>query len=40
MDPRVPLAAYRVPPGCKVMIAIDKRKLDAGVPDEDSAYWH
>lgn len=26
--------------GCKTMIAIDKRKLIAGRPDADSAYWN
>lgn len=26
--------------GCKVLIAIEKAKLDSGVPDPDSAYWN
>ncbi|KAK3269398.1 hypothetical protein CYMTET_22154 [Cymbomonas tetramitiformis] len=33
------LAEYHVPPGCKTMLAIDVRKLIAGKPDADSAYW-
>eukprot|EP00241_Pyramimonas_parkeae_P009616 CAMPEP_0114228922 /NCGR_PEP_ID=MMETSP0058-20121206/2618_1 /TAXON_ID=36894 /ORGANISM="Pyramimonas parkeae, CCMP726" /LENGTH=128 /DNA_ID=CAMNT_0001339935 /DNA_START=501 /DNA_END=884 /DNA_ORIENTATION=+ len=35
----LPLRDYHVPPGCKTMIAIDKRKILAGRPDADSAYW-
>ena len=34
------LAEYHVPPGCKTMIAIDRRILDSGKPDPDSAYWN
>mmetsp|Transcript_40099 Transcript_40099/g.55717 ORF Transcript_40099/g.55717 Transcript_40099/m.55717 type:complete len:155 (+) Transcript_40099:111-575(+) len=34
------LREYHVPPGCKTMIAIDKRKILAGKPDADSAYWN
>ena len=36
----LPLRDYHVPPGCKTMIAIDKRKILAGKPDADSAYWN
>lgn len=34
------LAHYHVPPGCKVMLAIERAKLDSGLPDPDSAYWN
>ncbi len=34
------LASYGVPPGCKVMIAIERAKLQSGLPDPDSAYWN
>ena len=33
------LEEYNVPPGCKVMIAIETAKLTAK-PDPDSAYWN
>mmetsp|Transcript_13951 Transcript_13951/g.16839 ORF Transcript_13951/g.16839 Transcript_13951/m.16839 type:complete len:155 (+) Transcript_13951:90-554(+) len=36
----LPLSDYHVPPGCKTMIAIDKRLLESGRPDPDSAYWN
>ena len=26
--------------GCKCMIAIERRLLDSGKPDPDSAYWN
>jgi hypothetical protein len=26
--------------GCKCMVAIDRRLLDSGKPDPDSAYWN
>lgn len=26
--------------GCKVMLALEKAKLDSGLPDPDSAYWN
>jgi hypothetical protein len=29
-----------MPQGCKVMIAIEKAKLERGLPDPDSAYWN
>lgn len=28
------------PQGCKVMLALDKKKLAAGKPDADSSYWN
>jgi len=35
------LEEYNVPPGCKVMIAIEKAKLAPDAkPDPDSAYWN
>ena len=41
MDPARKLETYHVPPGCKVMIAIEKAKLAPGAkPDPDSAYWN
>lgn len=33
------LSAYHVPPGCKVMVAIEAAKLSAP-QDPDSAYWN
>jgi hypothetical protein len=35
----VALGEYHVQPGCKCMIAIDRRLLLSGKPDPDSAYW-
>jgi len=41
MDHGKKLQDYNVPPGCKVMIAIEKAKLKPGAkPDPDSAYWN
>jgi len=41
MDPKKKLEEYNVPPGCKVMIAIERAKLEPGAkPDPDSAYWN
>lgn len=34
-----PLAEYHVPPGCKVLVAVEAAKLGA-LPDPDSAYWN
>ena len=35
------LSEYGVPPGCKCLVAIDKRLLQPGnKPDADSAYWN
>eukprot|EP00879_Flechtneria_rotunda_P005612 GHRR01005908.1.p1 GENE.GHRR01005908.1~~GHRR01005908.1.p1 ORF type:complete len:167 (+),score=52.41 GHRR01005908.1:99-599(+) len=39
MDDDKHLADYHVPPGCKVMIAIEAAKLGAA-PDPDSPYWN
>lgn len=39
MDDAVALKEYHVPPGCKVMIAIDAALLASGKPDANSAYW-
>uniref|UniRef100_A0A383WL67 Ubiquitin-like domain-containing protein n=1 Tax=Tetradesmus obliquus TaxID=3088 RepID=A0A383WL67_TETOB len=39
MEDDQPLAAYHVPPGCKVMVAIEAAKLSAP-QDPDSAYWN
>ena len=33
-------ARWVLPQGCKCMIAIDRRKLENGKPDPDSAYWN
>jgi hypothetical protein len=40
MADEAPLAAYRVPPGCQALIAIERAKLESGKPDPDSAYWN
>jgi len=41
MEPAKKLEEYHVPPGCKVMIAIERAKLQPGAkPDPDSAYWN
>lgn len=34
-----PLSEYHVPPGCKVLVAVEAAKLGA-LPDPDSAYWN
>lgn len=39
MDDEKPLSAYHVPPGCKVLVAVEAAKLGA-LPDPDSAYWN
>lgn len=39
MDNDQPLSAYHVPPGCKVLVAVEAAKLGA-LPDADSAYWN
>lgn len=39
MEDDKPLSHYHVPPGCKVMIALEAAKLGAA-PDPDSAYWN
>ncbi len=43
--PRCQSPALRMTPaggaqGCKCMIAIDRRLLESGKPDPDSAYWN
>lgn len=38
-QPQTPQCA-RPPQGCKVMLAIEKAKLEAGKPDKDSPYWN
>ena len=35
----IPLREFHVPPGCKVMLAVDKRILEQDKPDPDSSYW-
>ncbi|GHP10485.1 hypothetical protein PPROV_000921600 [Pycnococcus provasolii] len=41
MEDTKTLESYNVPPGCKVMIAIEAAKLAPGAkPDPDSAYWN
>jgi hypothetical protein len=39
MEDDQPLSAYHVPPGCKVLVAVEAAKLGA-LPDPDSAYWN
>lgn len=39
MEDDRPLSAYHVPPGCKVLVAVEAAKLGA-LPDPDSAYWN
>jgi hypothetical protein len=39
MEDDKPLSAYHVPPGCKVLVAVEAAKLGA-LPDPDSAYWN
>ncbi|CAG9466518.1 unnamed protein product [Pedinophyceae sp. YPF-701] len=39
MDNDRKLSEYRVPPGCRCLIAIEGAKLRSGKPDMDSAYW-
>jgi hypothetical protein len=34
------LQEYHVPPGCHVLIAIERAKLESRKPDPDSAYWN
>lgn len=33
------LSDYHVPPGCKVLVAVEAAQLGA-LPDADSAYWN
>mmetsp|Transcript_54410 Transcript_54410/g.172884 ORF Transcript_54410/g.172884 Transcript_54410/m.172884 type:complete len:175 (+) Transcript_54410:140-664(+) len=40
MENDKPLDHYNVPPGCCVMIAMEKEKLNLKKPDPDSAYWN
>jgi len=35
-----PLPTRQTQQGCKVMLAIERAKLDSGLPDPDSAYWN
>lgn len=39
-DDTATMASYHVPPGCQVLIAIERAKLEGGKPDPDSAYWN
>jgi len=39
-DGAATLASYHVPPGCQCLIAVEKAKLDSGLPDPSSAYWN
>ena len=40
MEDDRPLAEYRVPAGCKTMIAIERALLDSGKLPKDHAYWN
>ena len=35
-----PLEHYNVPPGCKILIAIETALYYSGKPDPESAYWN
>ncbi|KAJ9516779.1 hypothetical protein V8C86DRAFT_2476408 [Haematococcus lacustris] len=39
-DNSAPMSAYRVPPGCQCLIAIERAKLRMGKPDPDAAFWN
>ena len=39
-DNEADLSTYHVPPGCQCLIAIERAKLERGLPDPDSAYWN
>lgn len=40
MEDEKTLSEYGVPPGCKCLVAMDKRLLRQRKPDVDSAYWN